>query len=146
MSLLNKLTKITEKKSKRLGRGVGSGKGEHTVGRGNKGMRARNSGEAPAWFEGGQLSITKRMPMLRGKARFNVLEPAAMVTLNDLSKMSTDVITLDALKLEKIIDKKFKKAKIVANGQITRKVSIQGVPVSKTAATLIEKAGGTVSA
>ncbi len=142
--MLNKLTKITEKKAKRLGRGPGSGKGEHTVGRGNKGMRARKSGQAQAWFEGGQLPMVKRMPMLRGKARFNVLTPSAMVTLHDLNKMSAEVITLDALKLEKVIDARFAKAKIVANGEVTRKVSVQGVPVSKSAKTAIEKAGGKV--
>src|SRR5260221_1304622 len=99
MSMLNKLTKITEKPAKRLGRGYGSGKGEHTVGRGNKGMRARKSGEAPAWFEGGQLPLVKRLPMLRGKSRFNVIRPTATVTLSHIEKMKAETITLDAVKL-----------------------------------------------
>ncbi|SRR5258708_14977592 len=144
MSMLHKLTKIATKPSKRLGRGRGSGKGEHTVGRGTKGQRARKSGEAPAWFEGGQLPLVKRLPMMRGKDRFSVLEPSALVTLNDLNKMSTTVITLDALKLEHVVDKRFHKAKIVGNGTITRKVSVQGVRVSKSAAAQIEKAGGEI--
>ena len=144
--MLNSLTKITEKPAKRLGRGYGSGKGEHTVGRGNKGMRARKSGEAPAWFEGGQLPLVKRLPMWRGKSRFNVLEPTAAVTLSSLETMKAEVITLDALKLEKIIDKRFKKAKIIANGTITRKVVVQGVPASQSALSMIEKAGGKVEA
>lgn len=142
--MLHKLTKITAKSSKRLGRGRGSGKGEHTVGRGTKGQRARKSGEAPAWFEGGQLPLVKRLPMQRGKDRFSVLEPSALVTLNDLNKMSATVITLDALKLEHVVDKRFHKAKIVGNGTITRKVSVQGVRVSKSAAAQIEKAGGEI--
>jgi large subunit ribosomal protein L15 len=142
--MLNNLKKITEKQSKRLGRGRGSGKGEHTVGRGNKGMRARKSGEAPAWFEGGQLPMIKRMPMQRGKGRFNVLYPAALVSLSDLERMSAEVITLDTLKLEKVIDKRFQKAKIVANGKITRKVTVQGLPVSQSAIKLIEAAKGQV--
>jgi len=142
--MLNNLKKITDKQSKRLGRGRGSGKGEHTVGRGNKGMRARKSGEAPAWFEGGQLPLVKRMPMQRGKGRFNVLFPSALVTLNDLQGMSAAVITLDTLKLEKVIDKRFQKAKIVANGKITRKVTVQGIPISQSAVKLIEAAGGQV--
>jgi large subunit ribosomal protein L15 len=142
--MLQNLTKITERSAKRLGRGVGSGKGEHTVGRGTKGQRARKSGEAPAWFEGGQLPLTKRLPMLRGKARFEVLNPAAEVKLSDLEKMKADVITFDALKLEKVIDKRFKKAKIIANGSITRKVTVQGIRASKTATQMIEKAGGKV--
>jgi len=144
MSMLHKLTKITAKSSKRLGRGRGSGKGEHTVGRGTKGQRARKSGQSPAWFEGGQLPLVKRLPMTRGKDRFSVLEPAALVTLSDINKMSASVITLDALKLEHVVDKRFHKAKIVANGTITRKVSVQGVRVSKSATAQIEKVGGEV--
>jgi large subunit ribosomal protein L15 len=144
MSLLNSLTKVVEKPSKRLGRGPGSGKGRHTVGRGTKGQRARKSGEAPLWFEGGQLPLTKRLPMLRGKSRFNVLIPTAAVRLSDLEKMSSDVISLDTLKLEGLIDGRFKKAKVIANGSLTRKVIVRGIAVSKAAATIIEQAGGSI--
>jgi large subunit ribosomal protein L15 len=144
MSLLNKLNKLVENPSKRLGRGPGSGKGKHTVGRGNKGMRARKSGSAPLWFEGGQLPLIKRVPMQRGKGRFNVLFPTAAVGLNEIEKMSADVITLDTLKIERIIDQRFKKAKIIANGSLTRKVTVRGIAVSKTAATIIEQAGGSI--
>ncbi len=146
MSLLLTLATITEKKKKRLGRGPGSGKGMHTVGRGTKGMGARKSGSVPTWYEGGQLPMIKRMPMLRGKARFNVLKPTAAVTLNDLDKMKAEVITLDSLKLEKVIDKRFSKAKIIANGKIARKVSVQGIAVSATAAKMITAAGGSTEA
>lgn len=144
MSMLNDLKKVTSKPAKRVGRGHGSGKGAHTVGRGNKGQRARKSGEAPAWFEGGQLPLVKRLPMLRGKARFNVIDPIAEVTLSDLNKMSADVITLDTLILEKVISKRFKKAKIIANGSIERKVVVKGLPVSAGATKLITQAGGSV--
>ncbi len=142
--MLNKLTSIVEKPAKRIGRGYGSGKGGHTVGRGTKGQRARKSGEAPAWFEGGQLPLIKRLPMQRGKMRFKSLTPTAMVTLSDLNRMSAEVITLDALKLEKIIDLRFARAKVVANGELTRKVQVRGVGVSATAAAKITKLGGEV--
>ncbi len=143
MSLLKTLLKTTEKSKKRLGRGPGSGKGMHTVGRGTKGAGARKSGSLPTWYEGGQLPLIKRMPMLRGKGRFNVVRPTAEVTLADLEKMSAEVITLDSLKLEKVIDTQFKKAKIIANGKITRKVTVQGIAVSATAAKMITAVGGT---
>jgi large subunit ribosomal protein L15 len=146
MSLIQSLTKIVEKSRKRVGRGPGSGKGRHTAGRGTKGQRARKSGEAPAWFEGGQLPLVKRMPMMRGKARFNVLHPTAAVSLSDLEKMKADVITLDTLKIEKVIDKEFKKAKVIANGSLTRKVMVKGLPVSQTAAKMIQQAGGSIEA
>lgn len=142
--MLNDLKKITSKPAKRVGRGHGSGKGAHTVGRGNKGQRARKSGQAPAWFEGGQLPLIKRLPMLRGKSRFNVIDPSAEVTLSDLNKMQAEVITLDTLILEKVISKRFKKAKIIANGSIERKVVVKGLPVSAGATKLITQAGGSV--
>jgi large subunit ribosomal protein L15 len=144
MSLLKALNKIVENPSKRLGRGPGSGKGKHTVGRGNKGQRARKSGTPPLWFEGGQLPLVKRVPMQRGKGRFNVLFPTAAVSLAEVEKMSADIITLDALKLEGVIDKRFRKAKIITNGSLTRKVTVRGIAVSKTASTIIERAGGTI--
>lgn len=142
--MLQKLPQIVHKSAKRLGRGVGSGKGEHTVGRGTKGQRARKSGEAPAWFEGGQLPLIKRLPMQRGKARFNVLVPTAEVSLRDIEKMKSTVITLEALKLEKVIHPRFTRAKIIANGKVSRSVTIQGLAISQTAATMIEQAGGKV--
>jgi large subunit ribosomal protein L15 len=144
MSMLQSLSKIVEKPSKRLGRGPGSGKGKHTVGRGNKGQRARKSGEAPLWFEGGQLPLVKRLPMLRGKLRFNVIRPTAAVKLSELEKMKADVITLDTLKLEKVIDSRFKKAKIIGGGTLTRKVTVRGIAVSQSATKMIEQAGGQV--
>lgn len=143
MSLMLTLSKSSEKKKKRLGRGPGSGKGRHTVGRGSKGSGARKSGSMPTWYEGGQLPLIKRLPMLRGKARFNVIRPTAAVSLSDIEKMTAEIITLDSLKLEKVIDSKFKKAKIIANGKIARKVTVQGIAVSATAAKMIAAAGGT---
>ncbi len=143
MSLMKLLTQTAAKKNKRLGRGPGSGKGMHTVGRGTKGAGGRKSSAMPTWYEGGQLPMIKRMPMLRGKSKFNVLKPTAEVTLNDLNKMQAEIITLDSLKLEKVIDTQFKKAKIIANGTITRKVTVQGIAVSASAAKMIAAAGGT---
>lgn len=142
--MLNELQKITSNPKKRVGRGYGSGKGGHTVGRGTKGQRSRKSGNAPAWFEGGQLPLIKRLPMQRGKNRFNVLVPTAAVSLSDLSNMTAEVITLDALKLEKIIHSRFQRAKVIANGKIERKVIVRGLPVSAGAAKQIEQAGGSI--
>lgn len=144
MSMLNVLKKLTDKPKKRIGRGYGTGKGGHTVGRGTKGQRARKSGEAPAWYEGGQLPLIKRLPMQRGKARFNVLVPTAEVTLAHLNKMTAEVITLDALKLEKVIHARFQRAKVIANGKIERKVIVRGLPATAGAVKAIEHAGGSV--
>ncbi|NCO12053.1 MAG: 50S ribosomal protein L15 [Candidatus Pacebacteria bacterium CG_4_10_14_3_um_filter_34_15] len=144
MSLLTNLLKITETSKKRVGHGYGSGKGGHTSTRGQKGQKSRGGSKIPVWFEGGQLPLIKRLPMLRGKGRLTVVRPSAEINLTQIQRMKTDVITLDALKLEKLIDIKFKKAKIIASGEITRKVTIKGLKISETAKKAVEKAGGII--
>ena len=144
MSLLNQLPSTTQRPKKRVGRGYGSGKGGHTSGRGQKGQNSRQGKNIPTWFEGGQLPMIKRMPMMRGKSRFESLEPTAEISLSDLEKMKAVIVSLDTLKLEKVIHPKFKKAKIISNGKIDRAVTVQGVRVSTAAKTAIEKSGGKV--
>jgi len=146
MSLLTQLTKITSKKKKRIGRGYGCGKGGHTVGKGVKGQKSRTGGvKVPVWFEGGQLPIIKRMPMTRGKSKMNVLRPTAEVTFDDLNKLDTNVISLETLKLNKIIDKRFRKAKIIHTGKkLDKKITVKGLRVSKKAQEVIESLGGKI--
>ncbi len=146
MSILSKLTSITTKKSKRVGRGYGSGKGGHTSGRGQKGQGSRTGFKNPVWFEGGQLPISKRMPMNRGKGRLNVVNPTAVLSLSELSKVKADVVTLETLKLEKMIDSAFRKAKIINTGTLTKKVTIKGLACTANAQKAIEKVGGSVIA
>jgi large subunit ribosomal protein L15 len=141
MSLLNNLTSIVDRSAKRVGRGFGSGKGGHTSGRGMKGQKSRVGSKIPLWFEGGQLPLTKRLPMLRGKGRFNVLTPTAEVTLSDIEKMKAKIINLETLKQEKIINARFKKAKVIKTGELTRKVTVE-IPVSAASKKAIESAGG----
>ncbi len=145
MSLLNELTSIVSDSKKRVGRGYGSGKGGHTAGRGAKGQKARTSGgKLPLWFEGGQLPLVRRLPKWRGKGRFKTLEPTAELSLTDLEKMKADTINLATLKEEKVIDSRFKKAKVIKNGQLKRAVQVEGIQVSAGAAKVIKKAGGSV--
>jgi len=143
MSLLNNLTSIVSRSSKRVGRGFGSGKGGHTSGRGMKGQRSRVGSKIPLWFEGGQLPLTKRLPMLRGKGRFNVLTPTAEVTLSEIEKMKAKVVNLETLKQEKVINARFKKAKVIKTGELTRKVTVE-IPTSAASKKAIENAGGLV--
>jgi len=144
MSLLNQLTSVTSRAKKRVGRGYGSGKGGHNSGKGTKGQNARRGGGVARWFEGGQLPIIKRMPMMRGKSRLEIVNPTAQLSLTEIENLKTEVITLESLKLEKAIDGRFKKAKIVGNGSISRKVTVEGVGVTAGAKAAIEKAGGKV--
>jgi len=145
MSLLNKLTTTTTKSKKRVGRGYGSAKGGHTSSRGQKGQKSRQGSKIPLWFEGGQLPLIKRLPMLRGKGRLNVVRPTAEVTLSEINSMKADTITLDTLKLEKVIDSRMAKAKVIASGKLDRKVTVEGLKVTKAATEAITAAGGSVA-
>jgi large subunit ribosomal protein L15 len=144
MSLFNQLKKTNSRSSKRLGRGYGSGKGGHTVGRGQKGQKSRVGSKVPLWFEGGSLPLTKRLPMWRGKGRFKTLRLTAELTFNDLNTMDLEEISLDSLKINKLIDVRFKKAKIIKKGKLNRKINVKGIAVSEAAQKEIESLGGKV--
>ncbi len=144
MSILNQLQKITTKSKKRLGRGYASGKGGHTSSKGMKGQKSRTGGKVALWFEGGQLPMVKRFPMLRGKGRFKSLTPTAEITFIDINKFDFDVISLKTLKVNKIIDARFKKAKIIKKGKLTKKITVKGLSVSAQAAEEIKKLGGKI--
>ena len=144
MSILNLITKITTKGAKRLGRGYGSGKGGHTSSRGQKGQGSRTGSNVPLWFEGGSLPLSKRIPMWRGKGRFKSLISCAELTFDDLNKIELTDITMDSLKLNRIIDKRFKKAKVISKGKLSRKVNLKGIAVSASAKKEIEALGGAV--
>lgn len=142
---LNTLPKTTEKKKKRLGLGHGSGRGK-TAGRGTKGQNARNS--VPIFFEGGAISIIKRLPFMRGKGRNKVFKKRPLIinldSLNLLPKGST--VNLETLVANKIVDAKDGKVygvKILGNGELTVSLTV-ALPVSKAAQQKIEKAGGQI--
>lgn len=141
MSILHKLPAVVTKKSKRLGRGYGSGVGGHASTRGQKGQKARNS--VPLWFEGGQLPLIKRLPMLRGKGRLNPLKVKESVNIVLLNKLTEDVITIEVLKSHHLIHRATKHVKLLA-GQLTRKVQVTGILVSAGARKIIEDLGGSV--
>lgn len=144
MNLLKTLQQTTDKKKKRLGRGYGSGKGGHTTNRGQKGQVSRVGSKIPLWFEGGQLPLVKRVPMLRGKGKFKCVNPIAELTLSEINRFDFDVVSLETLKANKIIDKGFKRAKIVKKGKIKKKITVRGVGVTKGAIKEIQAAGGKI--
>ncbi len=144
MSLINQLPAITKKSAKRVGRGYGSGKGGHTASRGQKGQRSRNGGKIALWFEGGQLPLVKRLPMMRGKLRLSKVRPVYEVRLADLEKIEVEKVTLDTLKIAKVIPEKATSAKVVVSGKLTKAVTLEGIKTTKKARELIEAAGGQV--
>lgn len=144
MSKLSQLLSIVDKAHKRIGRGYGSGVGGHTSTRGQKGQKSRTGSKIPLWFEGGQLPLIKRVPMLRGKGRMNVVRPTFEVTLTELNTMTATEITLDTLKLENVISPRAHRAKIIVAGELKRAITLKGIKTSVQAKAAILKAGGQV--
>jgi large subunit ribosomal protein L15 len=126
---------------KRVGRGIGSGHGK-TAGRGHKGQKARSGGFHKIGFEGGQMPLQRRLP----KRGFTSLsrDATAEVRLSDLEKMKAETIDLAALRSEGFAPRKALDAKVMASGQLTRKVTLKNIGVSKGARAAIEAAGGTI--
>ena len=144
---LNNLKKVNKKKI-RVGRGIGSGKGK-TSSRGHKGQKSR-SGAAIKSFEGGQMPLYRRLP----KRGFKSLNKNITAILN-LSKIQNildkpkndikNILDLKILKEKKLVNKKYKKLKILGAGEIKKNLEISAHFVSKQALSKIEKAGGKIS-
>lgn len=145
----------TTKKAKRIGRGMGSGVGGHTVGRGTKGQRSRSGYSLPRpGFEGGQMPLSRRIPKLRGTPRgssrdgsyFRSKQNKSVVQLSALDKSGLKTVTPESILEAKLVkvsnaDPEFK---VLYDGEIKAKLTVQGVAVSKKAKQAIEKAGGKV--
>lgn len=126
---------------KRVGRGIGSGLGK-TAGRGHKGLKARSGGKVAAGFEGGQMPLQQRLPKVGFRSR--KARKVAEVRLSELQNMTADVVDLPALKAANIIAQETLEAKVFASGELTRKLVLKGVRVTKGARAVIEAAGGSV--
>ncbi len=127
----------------RVGRGASAGQGK-TCGRGVKGQRARKGGYHKVGFEGGQMPIQRRMPKVGFRSAMKALR--AEVRLDELAKVESTVIDLDALKKANVIPTFADQAKVVLSGEINRAVTLRGIGATKGAREAIEKAGGTVEA
>ncbi len=144
---LNNLVKINKKKI-RVARGIGSGRGK-TASRGHKGQKSR-SGVAIKSFEGGQMPLYRRLP----KRGFKTLAKNETAILN-LKKIQSMVdknsnniknnLDLKILQEKKLINKKFKKLKILGTGEIKKNLDITANYASKQALAKIEKAGGKIN-
>jgi large subunit ribosomal protein L15 len=147
-----KLNEITDnegatKNRKRVGRGIGSGSGK-TAGRGVKGQKAR-SGVAINGFEGGQMPIYRRLPK-RGfnnifKEDFVVVSLARIQTAIDAKKLDVaQTVDAAALKAAGVIRRARDGVRVLADGELTAKVTLEVAGASKAAIEKIEKAGGSI--
>lgn len=142
--MLNELKPTPGSRSarKRLGRGPGSGTGK-TSGKGHKGQLARSGGGPRPGFEGGQLPFFQRIPK-RGFKNINRKE-FAVVNLSDLNQFSDgEVITPEVLIARNVLKKLKSGVKVLANGNLEKKLTVKAHVFSKTAESKIVQAGGTV--
>ena len=130
-------------KSKRLGRGIGSGKGK-TCGRGHKGQRARAGGYHKVGFEGGQMPMQRRIPKSGFRSRQALYREE--IYLSDLNAVKADVIDMSVLHELGVIRFNTKDVKIIASGEVTRAITVRGLTVSAGAKKAIEAANGKVEA
>ena len=126
--------------AKRKGRGCGTGNGK-TAGRGHKGQKARSGGKVRAGFEGGQMPLARRIP----KRGFNNIFAKPLTAVNlDAFNAFEDGAVVDAAALEAkgiIRDCKYG-LKVLANGTLTKKITVQAAAFSGSAKEKIEEAGG----
>jgi large subunit ribosomal protein L15 len=126
----------------RVGRGIGSGWGK-TAGRGHKGQKSRTGGFHKVGFEGGQMPLHRRLP----KRGFTSLTRryVDVVRLSDLQKLGVEEIDLMVLKQAGVVSALALDARVILSGELSRKVSVRGIGVTKGARAAIEAAGGSVA-
>ena len=136
------------KTKRRLGRGVGSGLGGHSSTRGNKGQKAH--GNIPAWFEGGQMPLQRRLPKFGFTNPFRVEYRG--VNLSRLQQLvdegaidATQAVTPEVLASVSVV-RKNEKVKILGGGELTSALTVHAHGFSGSAREAIEKAGGSATA
>ena len=131
------------KKRKRVGRGVGSGRGK-TAGRGHKGQGSRAGFSNHPIFEGGQMPIVRRVPKRGFNNRWALTVLA--VNIGDLEMVFDDgsVVTPESLKEKNLAKTRYDVLKILGDGELTKKLKVSAHRFSASAKEKIEKAGGEV--
>jgi large subunit ribosomal protein L15 len=124
----------------RVGRGEGGRRGK-TAGRGTKGSKAR--GSVPAWFEGGQMPLYRRLPKLRGFKRPNK-EYFAVVNVERLNEFPAGSTVGPAELRDRGLIKKRGRVKVLGQGELTQRLTVQAHAFSVGAVERIEASGGTV--
>ena len=126
--------------AKRKGRGCGTGNGK-TAGRGHKGLKARSGGKSRIGFEGGQMPLARRIP----KRGFNNIfaKPLTSVNIGALNAFEDGAVVDAAALEEKGIIRDCKNGlKVLANGELTKKLTVKAAAFSGSAKAKIEEAGG----
>jgi large subunit ribosomal protein L15 len=127
---------------KRLGRGMGSGKGK-TCGKGHKGQKARAGYTKKLHFEGGQMPKQRRLP----KTGFVSVKQkyTKSIRLSDLNRLEKNPIDIKYLKKCKILNNKFKFIKIISSGSLSKSINIKGINITKGAKLKVKENGGNIT-
>lgn len=131
----------SNRKTKRVGRGIGSTLGK-TCGRGHKGQKSRSGGYHKVGFEGGQMPLQRRLPKVGFRSRKKHL--SAQVRLHELVGVKDEPIDLEALKRANIVAANVKAAKVIKSGSLEKAVTVKGIKVTPGAKVAIEAAGGKI--
>ena len=133
---------VKGKERNRVGRGIGSGNGK-TAGKGHKGQKARTGGKIRRGFEGGQTPLYRRIP----KRGFNNIFSIEYATINvsDLERFENGtVVNMELLLNEGIVRKELAGLKVLGNGNLTKKLTVEAKKFSNAAKEKIEAVGGKI--
>jgi large subunit ribosomal protein L15 len=130
---------------KRLGCGESSGHGK-TSGKGHKGQKARAGGTVRHGFEGGQMPIYRRLPK-KGFSNVDFAIRYAIINVGDLSEAFEDGIEINEIVLREagLVKGRWDGVKVLGNGELTKKFTVNVNKVSESAREKIEKAGGSIA-
>ena len=127
-------------RTKRIGRGNGSGQGR-TAGKGHKGYQSRSGTKNRFHFEGGQTPLMRRLPK-RGFSNYGFRKEIQIVNLDKISSLEIEKVDMRILYEKGLINKTNIPVKILGNGEISKPIEIQANMFSKSAIEKLEKAGG----
>ncbi len=136
----NELQVERNKSGKRVGRGIAAGQGK-TAGRGTKGQMARTGSSRRPGFEGGQNPLMQRLPKLPGFKSKRVR--AEVVYTGQLDQFAGKTADAETLAAAGLITNAFVKVKVIAKGEVTKKVTVKAQGISASALEAVQKAGGT---
>jgi large subunit ribosomal protein L15 len=139
-----KFAEGSRKSKKRVGRGSGSGHGK-TATRGMNGQLSRSGAKKRAWFEGGQMPLSRRIPKFGFTNIFKV--NYQVVNIQDLQKLADSkekIVNTEILKKYGLVKKEDKPVKILGSGEIKAKLQVEANAFSKSAQLKIESAGGSI--
>lgn len=132
----------SRKTRKRVGRGDSSGYGK-TAGRGEKGQKSRTGSTIRPFFEGGQIPLFRRLPKRGFKNPDRVVYALVNLSVLDKNFEAGEVVDLESLHAKKLLGKGETIVKVLANGEITKALTVKAKKFSAAAVAKIQAAGGT---